>query len=209
MTKMCADHILRESSDVTLRQTDLDLVCWLKDSIKKHHFHIHPFKVRMGYIAYETFQYICCRRVTIGGNTIYNFNGVDFNEHDLIIDPNINPYYIRIEWEKPVFVGHDTKFASLDDIILTPKDFCRFPKIKKVIFNDPATIVMWSDGTKTVVKCQEGDTFDPEKGLAMCVVKKMFGLKDFYKSFNPAFNDWLKNLDVEENIWDRIRKITS
>lgn len=41
--------------------------------------------------------------------------------------------------------------------------------IKKVIFNDPATIVFWEDGTKTIVKCQEGVTFDPEKGLAMAI----------------------------------------
>ena len=30
--------------------------------------------------------------------------------------------------------------------------FCNFPGIKKVIFNNPATIVFWRDGTKTVVK---------------------------------------------------------
>lgn len=41
--------------------------------------------------------------------------------------------------------------------------------IKKVIFNDPATIVFWKDGTKTVVKRQEGAKFDPEKGLAMAI----------------------------------------
>lgn len=41
--------------------------------------------------------------------------------------------------------------------------------IKKVIFNDPATIVFWKDGTKTIVKCQEGAEFDPEKGLAMAI----------------------------------------
>lgn len=52
--------------------------------------------------------------------------------------------------------------------------------IKDVIFNDPATIVFWMDGTKTVVKCQEGDTFDPEKGLAMAIVKKIHGNKSSY-----------------------------
>ena len=41
--------------------------------------------------------------------------------------------------------------------------------IEKVIFNDPATIVFWKDGTKTIVKCQEGAEFDPEKGLAMAI----------------------------------------
>lgn len=47
-----------------------------------------------------------------------------------------------------------------------------FPQ--KVIFNDPATIVLWNDGTKTVVKCSENDIYDPEKGLAMAVSKKYF-----------------------------------
>jgi hypothetical protein len=49
------------------------------------------------------------------------------------------------------------------------------PTIKNVIFNAPATIVMWSDGTKTVVKCGENDVFDPEKGIAMCCMKKLLG----------------------------------
>lgn len=48
------------------------------------------------------------------------------------------------------------------------------PYIKKVIFNDPATIVFWDDGTKTVVKCRD-ETFDKEKGLAMAISKKLYG----------------------------------
>lgn len=46
---------------------------------------------------------------------------------------------------------------------------------KKIHFNGPATIVEWNDGTKTVVKCQKGDTFDPMTGVAMCCMKKMLG----------------------------------
>lgn len=56
----------------------------------------------------------------------------------------------------------------------------RIPEIKNVIFNDPATIVFWEDGTKTVVKCQDGDEFDPEKGLAMAIAKKAYGNKGNY-----------------------------
>ena len=56
----------------------------------------------------------------------------------------------------------------------------RIPEIKNVIFNDPATIVFWENGTKTVVKCQDGDEFDPEKGLAMAVAKKAYGNKGSY-----------------------------
>lgn len=56
--------------------------------------------------------------------------------------------------------------------------------IRKVIFNDPATVVLWSDGTKTVVKCGPEDTYDMEKGLAMAIVKKMAGNDNrFHKIF--------------------------
>ena len=58
--------------------------------------------------------------------------------------------------------------------------YCNIPEIKNVIFNDPATIVFWEDGTKTVVKCQDGDEFDPEKGLAMAIAKKAYGNKGNY-----------------------------
>lgn len=56
--------------------------------------------------------------------------------------------------------------------------------ITNVIFNDPATIVFWSDDTKTVVKTRGNDKFDPEKGLAMAISKKHMGNEDgWYKKF--------------------------
>lgn len=62
------------------------------------------------------------------------------------------------------------------------------PQIKNVIFNDPATVVYWDDGTRTVVKCQEGDTYSKETGLALCIVKKYFGNKG---NFNGVFKKWI------------------
>ncbi len=62
--------------------------------------------------------------------------------------------------------------------------------IDNVIFNNPATIVFWSDGTKTVVKRQKGDKkFDPEKGLAMAICKKIMGNKG---NFNDIFKEWIE-----------------
>nr|UWI39116.1 MAG: hypothetical protein [Bacteriophage sp.] len=52
--------------------------------------------------------------------------------------------------------------------------------IKNAIFAPPATIVYWSDGSKTVVKCSEKDVFDPEKGLAMAIAKRCGGNKGSY-----------------------------
>ena len=46
------------------------------------------------------------------------------------------------------------------------------PLPTNVIFNNPATIVYWNDGTKTVVKCQPGDVFSAEAGLTTAMLKK-------------------------------------
>lgn len=58
--------------------------------------------------------------------------------------------------------------------------------VKRIIFNPPATIVFWQDGTKTVVKCQNGEEFDPEKGLAMAIVKHDHELGVFNKLMEKA-----------------------
>lgn len=65
--------------------------------------------------------------------------------------------------------------------------------IKEVIFDNPATIVYWKDGTKTVVKCQEGEIFDKEKGLAMAICKKVMSNKGNY---NNQFHNILANAKV-------------
>ena len=64
----------------------------------------------------------------------------------------------------------------------------KLPEIKDVIFNEPATIILWADGTKTVVKCQEGEGYDPEKGMAMAISKKVLGNKGNYYE---VFKKWL------------------
>lgn len=61
-------------------------------------------------------------------------------------------------------------------------------RIKNVIFNEPATVVYWDDGDKTVVKCGKGEQYDPEKGLAMAISKKALGNRGNY--FNE-FKKWL------------------
>lgn len=58
--------------------------------------------------------------------------------------------------------------------------------LKNVIFNPPATIVFWSNGDKTVVKCDEIEKFDPEKGMAMAISKHALGNKGSY------YNEFIK-----------------
>ncbi len=47
--------------------------------------------------------------------------------------------------------------------------------IHQIIFSGPKTIVMWKDGTKTIVSCGEGDQYDRYIGFCAAVTKKMFG----------------------------------
>ena len=64
---------------------------------------------------------------------------------------------------------------TLDEIFINFKDEFDISKnIKKIIFNEPATIVLWKDGTKTVSKCLPEDTYDKKVGLALCILKKVF-----------------------------------
>lgn len=70
-------------------------------------------------------------------------------------------------------------------------------KIKKVIFSDPATIVLWEDGTKTIVKTQKGDVYDPEKGLAMACMRKILNKKDYHKWLEEAR---VKNIPINEEV---------
>lgn len=70
-----------------------------------------------------------------------------------------------------------TKAAS--DIKVTLYDLYGLEKpvsfdITEVIYNDPAVVVYWKDGTKTVATAQNED-YDPEKGLAICFAKKALG----------------------------------
>ena len=79
-------------------------------------------------------------------------------------------------------------YISISDILGAPDAMCmgwgypvkhpcttKMPCINKVIFNPPATIIIWNDGTKTICKVGLDDTYDPEVGFAMCIAKKYMG----------------------------------
>lgn len=47
------------------------------------------------------------------------------------------------------------------------------PAPKRVIINDPATVVFFSDDTKTVTKAKDGDEYDPLFGIMACALRKV------------------------------------
>lgn len=109
--------------------------------------------------------------------------------------------------------GHDDSVLPqvlVDAIIMKQRSKMgsnALPKIKQVIFNNPATIVFWTDNTKTIVKAVN-EKFDPEKGLAMAIAKKFLGNKGSY--FNE-FKKWIreKDFNYESVNSDKAKEFTS
>lgn len=91
--------------------------------------------------------------------------------------------------------SHNDKFDDYYFVIEEPHQWDPFkitgklPGIKKIIENNPATVILWEDGTKTMAKCQDGDEFDFEKGVLICSLKKLIG--------NKATNELLKRMESQ------------
>lgn len=104
------------------------------------------------------------------------------NELDRWVNGNINIPYLNVD-SRPVAIAKIDYTKCADRKV-------RVPDIKDVIFSPPATIVLWADDTKTVVKCQEDkDEYSKEIGLAMCICKKVYGNKG---SYNNVFKKFIK-----------------
>lgn len=109
--------------------------------------------------------------------------------------------YVEIHWDECRYISQTVqsviKFISAKHGEFQNRDRA-VPAIEKVIFNDPATIIFWKDGTKTVVKCGEKDIYDAEKGMAMAIAKKALGNKGNYCN---EFKKWVEPYYEEVNEW--------
>ena len=83
------------------------------------------------------------------------------------------------------------RYDNYKDVVNALKIPGEFVKcyIKKVLYNGTATIVFWSDGTKTISVCGKNDTYDQEKGLLICIFRKYFPMKNT----NKLFELWTNN----------------
>lgn len=94
-------------------------------------------------------------------------------------------------------------YYSCDDVIEFLSCWSKFEMvtdddlISRVIFNDPATIILWADGSKTVAKTHGDDAFDPEKGFAVACAKKLLGNGD---AFRTELAKWIPVEDKRPNI---------
>lgn len=115
-----------------------------------------------------------------------------------------NKYASDILMNQTVAINIDKEMKLLDkaeklSIFAVKQHFDNLTKfdIEKVIFSAPATIIIWADGTKTVVKSGDYDVYDPEKGLAMAIAKKALGNQGNYYE---VFKKWLPEEKDEEEL---------
>lgn len=156
-------------------------------------------------------------------NILRDIGGINMNRMGFVTPDNIDKVIVRTK-DGREFEGYVTRaeympgnfgrngFSELT--VCTVKQTATHSYgIKEVIFNNPATIVKWDDGTQTVVYCQDNytetvktvngkkvkvrkpkksDSFNPEIGLAMAIVKKHFGNRGNY---NNVFRKYIPELD--------------
>lgn len=114
-------------------------------------------------------------------------------------------WYERSCEERDRYIYHDVATvnlaAAMRKAAVAFANFGRpkFPEIERVHFSGPVTCVIWSDGTKTLVRCGENDVLDPEKGLAMAIAKKVLGTNKTGSDYYDTFKKWLPKPEVEED----------
>ena len=69
---------------------------------------------------------------------------------------------------------------------------------ERIIFNNPATIVLWADGTRTVVKACKEDKFNKEVGLKTALLQRVFG-KEIDKEINKIVDEDNKREKENQN----------
>ena len=90
---------------------------------------------------------------------------------------------------RPNFEGVIREITTAEIVTAPPR-----PKVSsKFVINKEKgiTVALWDDGTKTIVKCQPGEIFDAEKGIAMWFVKRCFKNRGGY-------DEWMREV-LKEN----------
>lgn len=124
------------------------------------------------------------------------YNGVYRMEIDHLNSEILRQYCLPTELCKPNTVACIKEEKNMNYDVRS--------NIKDVIFSDRVTVVLWKDGTKTMVRAGENDRYDPEKGFAMAVAKKMFGNKgnyyEVFKKYVPVTDYIVDKKDAKKDI---------
>lgn len=146
----------------------------------------------------------------------YKFDPIKFIERRSVDSAlkaldELNKREIERIMAEPVRIAVDDKKIEEMKMILNNKYGVPKYEYKKIIFNGPATIILWKDGTKTMAKASSGkEVFDPEKGVAICFMKKMLGHTETNKVLRKANKDYYDEIvrKVNRQLDEELKKAT-
>lgn len=113
--------------------------------------------------------------------------------YDITVDGE-HTYTSFVKVLGPVKTNYDGYIRTITKARLVEAPPRKNSGIKKVYINKKkkTVTILWTDNTNTTVACQKGDTFDEEKGILACYMKKVFENRGYY---NEIIKDAIKNAE--------------
>lgn len=138
-----------------------------------------------------------CNKYRVGQRVWYSYcasecviTDISFKDYNILTIRTVIHYSIQSIADNKEWI------VSEDQLTLRPTNYgLARNDIDKVIFNDPATIIIWKDGTKTVVKTAPGETYNKWAGMALCISKKLYGDR-FHRIFREYCGECAEKKDL-------------
>ena len=161
--------------------------------------------IRGALIGYQTVALLKEEEGDISGGFIESLEALELVEPDAGIREKEE---LRKEIHDKMKFPRDIANYCVNDVLMTmkaaeTKSFYSL-NVSKIIFNPPATIVFWEDGTKTVVKCSAEDEFNEYYGFLAALGKKVYENNSQIKKLidKKAEWQWHENKKDEKDIPD-------
>ena len=91
----------------------------------------------------------------------------------------VKDFSISFENTNGIKYGPHGWLQDIDRFIYTSKD--KPDKPSQIIYNGTTTICIFSDGDKVIARPSNDDSFDPEVGVAMCIMKRLYGSRTAFQ----------------------------
>ena len=157
--------------------------------------------IRGALIGYQTVALLKEEEGDISGGFIESLEALELVEPDTgICEKEEEPRKEILSKMKPL--PRDIVNYCENDVLMTmkvakTKNFYSL-NVSKIIFNPPATIVFWEDGTKTVVKCSAEDEFSEYYGFLVALGKKVYESNSQIKKLIDKKAEWHENKKGEK-----------
>ena len=167
--------------------------CWVQPNsiikkLNKYHIGDHVFYTNRHVVA----EIIDIRRDSHSDNCLYKIKVLDQEVYYYVNEEVLSGSILHPDKLVEGYIQNDIKVCQETIMRLPFVVDMKAMSIDRVIFNDPATIVIWKDGTKTVVKTAPGETYSEWAGMALCICKKLYGDR-----FHKIFKEYCPEEDKE------------